>query len=124
MLVQSLERRSWTAAKLRQERKGNSLGLFCRVGSSSSQALFPPLGKSGGLPLTSVLTPSFLLCLDQVVYFTATFPYLMLAVLLIRGVTLPGAAQGIQFYLYPNMTRLWDPQVRAFYKATVWPLGA
>lgn len=48
---------------------------------------------------------------DQVVYFTATFPYLMLVVLLIRGVTLPGAAQGIQFYLYPNLTRLWDPQV-------------
>lgn len=49
----------------------------------------------------------------QVVYFTATFPYLMLVVLLIRGVTLPGAAQGIQFYLYPNITRLWDPQVRS-----------
>uniref|UniRef100_A0A8D1R1N5 Transporter n=1 Tax=Sus scrofa TaxID=9823 RepID=A0A8D1R1N5_PIG len=30
----------------------------------------------------------------KVVYFTATFPYLMLV-----------------FYLYPNLTRLWDPQV-------------
>lgn len=60
------------------------------------------------------LTSSLFLSLlgrDQVVYFTATFPYLMLVVLLIRGVTLPGAAQGIQFYLYPNITRLWDPQV-------------
>ncbi|XP_013375619.1 PREDICTED: sodium- and chloride-dependent GABA transporter 2 isoform X1 [Chinchilla lanigera] len=47
----------------------------------------------------------------KVVYFTATFPYLMLVVLLIRGVTLPGAAKGIQFYLYPDLTRLWDPQV-------------
>lgn len=36
----------------------------------------------------------------------------MLLVLLIRGVTLPGAAEGIKFYLYPDMSRLADPQVR------------
>ncbi|KAM8974390.1 sodium- and chloride-dependent GABA transporter 2 [Pelodytes ibericus] len=47
----------------------------------------------------------------KVVYFTATFPYLMLIVLLIRGVSLPGAMRGIQFYLYPDLSRLTDPQV-------------
>uniref|UniRef100_A0A8C3A4Y8 Transporter n=1 Tax=Cyclopterus lumpus TaxID=8103 RepID=A0A8C3A4Y8_CYCLU len=47
----------------------------------------------------------------KVVYITATFPYLMLVVLLVRGVTLPGALDGIKFYLYPDPSRLSDPQV-------------
>lgn len=46
------------------------------------------------------------------VYLTATFPYVMLFVLLVRGATLPGAAQGIIYYLKPDPARLADPQVR------------
>ncbi|XP_029027340.1 sodium- and chloride-dependent GABA transporter 2-like [Betta splendens] len=47
----------------------------------------------------------------KVVYFTATFPYAMLVVLLIRGLSLPGALQGVVFYLLPQPSRLADPQV-------------
>jgi len=48
---------------------------------------------------------------SQVVYFTATFPYLMLFILCIRGVTLPGAATGISYYLYPDISKLSNPDV-------------
>ncbi|KAM7402181.1 hypothetical protein PAMP_017445 [Pampus punctatissimus] len=44
-------------------------------------------------------------------YITATFPFVMLAVLFLRGMTLPGAFHGIKYYLYPNPARLADPQV-------------
>nr|XP_057936992.1 sodium- and chloride-dependent GABA transporter 2-like isoform X3 [Doryrhamphus excisus] len=47
----------------------------------------------------------------KVVYFTATFPYVMLLILLIRGLSLPGARQGVVFYLLPEVSRLTDPQV-------------
>uniref|UniRef100_A0A8C4RH73 Transporter n=1 Tax=Erpetoichthys calabaricus TaxID=27687 RepID=A0A8C4RH73_ERPCA len=47
----------------------------------------------------------------KIVYFTAIFPYAMLLILLVRGLTLPGAKDGIIFYLYPEPSRLADPEV-------------
>lgn len=44
-------------------------------------------------------------------YFTALFPYVLLTVLLIRGVTLPGASEGIAYLLTPDLSRLRDPEV-------------
>ena len=47
------------------------------------------------------------------VYVTSTFPLVMLIVLVVRGVTLPGAEKGIEFYLKPDLNKLSDPKVRA-----------
>lgn len=35
----------------------------------------------------------------------------MLIILLIRGITLPGAYEGVIYYLKPDLLRLKDPQV-------------
>ncbi|XP_021369982.1 sodium- and chloride-dependent glycine transporter 2-like isoform X2 [Mizuhopecten yessoensis] len=49
--------------------------------------------------------------LGKVVYVTATLPYILLTVILVRGLTLPGSADGVLFYLTPDFTRLADMQV-------------
>ncbi|XP_067930478.1 creatine transporter-like [Watersipora subatra] len=47
----------------------------------------------------------------KVVYFTATFPYLVITILLVRGLTLEGAGSGLIYYLKPDITRLSDINV-------------
>lgn len=47
----------------------------------------------------------------QVVYFTALFPYVVLILLLLHGVTLPGALDGIVYYLKPDWSKLVVAQV-------------
>ncbi|XP_052231528.1 sodium- and chloride-dependent glycine transporter 1-like isoform X2 [Dreissena polymorpha] len=44
----------------------------------------------------------------KVVYVTALLPYVLLTVFLVKGLTLPGAADGILFYIKPNFSTLLD----------------
>jgi solute carrier family 6 amino acid transporter-like protein 5/7/9/14 len=47
----------------------------------------------------------------KITYFTALFPYVIIACLLWRGLTLDGAMDGLKFYLTPRWEKLLDPAV-------------
>ncbi|XP_022222627.2 sodium-dependent nutrient amino acid transporter 1 isoform X2 [Drosophila obscura] len=44
-------------------------------------------------------------------YFLAIFPYVIMGILLIRAVTLPGAADGILYFIKPQWGKILDPKV-------------
>lgn len=48
----------------------------------------------------------------QVVYFTALFPYVILVALLVNNVQLPGALDGIKFFIVPEWKKLLEVEVR------------
>lgn len=62
--------------------------------------------------------------MQQVVWVTATFPYLVLLVLLVRGATLPGAWRGVVFYLKPDWEKLLSTPVSQSKLLTVWLLSS
>ncbi|XP_045762198.1 sodium-dependent neutral amino acid transporter B(0)AT3 isoform X4 [Maniola jurtina] len=47
----------------------------------------------------------------KVVYFTSLFPYVVLTIFFVRGITLPGSADGIIHMYKPKLAKLLDPTV-------------
>lgn len=50
-------------------------------------------------------------------YFLALFPYVVMGVLLVRAVTLPGAGDGILYFITPQWDKIMDPDVSFAYIA-------
>ena len=55
----------------------------------------------------------------KVVFFTATFPYLLLLAFLVRGLTLPGAMDGIDFFIKPQWDKMLESKVWIYAAAQV-----
>jgi NSS family neurotransmitter:Na+ symporter len=49
--------------------------------------------------------------IGKVVMITVPLPWILLAILTIRGLTLPGAIEGVSYYLTPNFSKLTDLNV-------------
>ena len=49
--------------------------------------------------------------LGKVVMITMPLPFILIVILMFRGLTLPGAAEGLNFYLRPDFAALLNPQV-------------
>lgn len=50
----------------------------------------------------------------KVRYFTATFPFVIIVVLLIKSLTLEGADMGMRYFFKPKFELLLKAEVRAF----------
>jgi NSS family neurotransmitter:Na+ symporter len=76
-------------------------------------------GIAGGVFIGLVLTwiAVFLIIykgigrVGRVVMATVPLPVILIAILVVRGITLPGAADGVNFYLAPDFSKLLEPEV-------------
>ncbi|CAG2102584.1 unnamed protein product [Medioppia subpectinata] len=115
------------------EDPGNCVKINLTNRSSPTEEFFwrglLEIDKSDGLTGMGTLRPELIGCLvivfivlyfslfkgvkssGKVVWFTATAPYFILTILLIRGLFLPGAVEGILYYINPRLEKLLEPSV-------------
>ena len=67
------------------------------------------------MEMTTCAIPS-IYYIQQVVYITATAPYIFLTVMLVRGLTLDGSLDGIKYYVTPDFEKISHYEVSKLLK--------
>ncbi len=113
-------------------RWGANAELFFKnfLGDTGSPAIFGGISVPVFLGLIVVWLCVFLILykgvhrIGKIVVITVPLPTILLILLTIRGLTLPGAIEGISYYLTPNFSRLLDVNVwLAAYAQVFFSLG-
>lgn len=98
-----------------EDAKGFFFSSVLQLSSGPGEIGGIPLGALVGLLLTWIAV--FLIIykgvgrVGKVVMATVPLPLFLIGILVIRGVTLPGAATGLNYYLAPDFSKLLDPKV-------------
>lgn len=113
-------------------RWGANAGVFFRnfLGDTGNPAILGGISVPAFLGLIVVWLCVFLILykgvhrIGKIVAITVPLPTILLIILTIRGLTLPGAIEGISYYLTPNFSRLLDVNVwLAAYAQVFFSLG-
>ena len=81
--------------------RGRSVACLAAAWALVAVCLIRGVKTSGKVCVAQVESRLFVADI-KVSYFTSLFPYMVLIILAIRGLTLPGAGQGVQYYLTPG----------------------
>ncbi|KAI1902531.1 hypothetical protein AGOR_G00045710 [Albula goreensis] len=88
-----------------------TLNITARVESSGSLQWWMVLSLASAWAIVYICFIRGIETIGKAVYITATFPYLVLTIFLVRALTLPGATVGLTYLFTPQWETLKNPRV-------------
>lgn len=84
---------------------------FQTINETSGMAWYNVLAMTAAWVMTLGAVHSGIKSSGKVVWLTVPLPFLLVVLLMIRGLTLEGAGAGIEYYLKPDMSRFFEARV-------------